>query len=354
MFLKKKIGLKDLYNFCYLMERYQAFGVSEIKTIGKYMNSIKNPGLIKIMEALQRDLKNGTAIPDAMSKHPSFFTPFTVAMARVGLNTGQMGAAWKSVADSLEQELMIKKDLETAMLIQKIFLGFLAAATMLILFVFIPKIGEVLKDMNVELPLITRITIGIGDITTSFWWLFLILGALLVTGYFYFKRQYPEKYDQAKLRIPIFSPLEYNKMQYQFARVFGICRQAGIESRTALQYAAMASSNRLMQSTLQRASTYMTSGGMAIDAACQKADIFKIIHPDFYLMFELGKSGNIAQVMIDEAEKYQKQLKRLSTTVSDKVGLFIMIPGYIVMIFLFASMELPIMSFMSTMEQGGM
>jgi len=346
-------NLSDLYNFSYVMERYNSFGIKMHEAVENYLKTVQKPALRKIMETLLRDLRNGIAFPDALSKHPSFFPAFVIAMMRIGQDSGQTGKIWEDITSYLEQEIEIGKDIRSAMWIQKVFFAFFLVAAVIIIFLVIPKMGDLLKETDMELPMVTKAVIGFGTIATSFWWLFLLAGIGCVLGYGYFKREYPEQYDALKLKVPVFSTITYDQLQYRFARVFGLCRQAGLDPVSSLRYAAIAADNLIMKNMLQKAASSLENSGLPLREALMKADVHHILHPDFFLMMQVGIAGDISEVMLKEADKYQKEMRRSAKTIGDKVGLCVMIPGYVVMILLFASMELPIMSMMQNMNLSG-
>ena len=224
-----------------------------------------------------------------------------------------------------------------------------------VLFV-IPKLGELLNDAHLELPLITKAVIGVSTLAQSFWWLFLLIG---IGGFFLYKRtkkDSPEKIEKLALKMPFFKVINYNKLQYNFAKILGLCITAGIQTSTALRYTAVASGNFMMKSTLTKAANEIENSGLQVADAVKKADTYGIIDKRFYVMLSVATTaGKIGTIMLDESENYRKEMIVASELIGDKIGLSVSIPGYLCLIALFASIEFPVMKMMQNLSNvGGM
>jgi len=354
MFNSNKPDLKDLYHFFKVIQRYNAANITISESVPMFAEEVKKLSLKKIMESLMRDLRNGVAFPNALSKHPTFFPAFIIEMLRVGESSGQNAAILDESVFFLEQEVDVKREIGSALWTPKAFLVLMFIAFLLGIFLVVPKLGELLMDTHIELPLVTQVVIGIGNLAQSFWWFFALLGTVLVFVYQYIKKEYPEQIDLFKLQIPFFKVITYNQIQYRFAKIFGLCIQAGIGTTRALQYTAMAADNIIVKNTLKKAATDIERSGISLADAIKKADVYNIINPGFYIMMRVGVStSDIGNIMLKEAENYRKDMLVASKLIGDKVGLSVTIPGYIALIILFASIEYPVMTMMQNLNSVG-
>lgn len=352
MFFSQGISDEDLYNFFYILSRYTGFGLKLNDAVALYSEKTEKQELKDLMKTIQKDLNTGIKFSDALSKHPTVFPNFIIENIRVAEISSQMSSILENLTFHLEQEIKVDKEIKSALLPQKIFLFILFLAVLIVMFFVIPRMGDLLKSTDLELPLFTRMVVGVGDFAASFWWLFLIIG---IGAYFFlrfFKQNNPEEWAGYMLKVPFFSEINYTRLQYRFAMIFGLCLQAGIDTRRALEYTANAVDNIILKKTIQNAVRLMTQRGMSIQDAIGRAnEETKILSTDFKLMLAVGATGSLDEIMLREAKKYREQTVRLSKNIGDKIGISVAVPGYIIMLIMFAALEFPIFSLLGNMSQ---
>jgi type II secretory pathway component PulF len=355
MFQKKKPNMQDLYHFFKVIKRYTAANIPEIKSVQMFQEETIKPALKKIIEMLLRDLRNGVEFPIALSKHPSFFPSFIIEMLKIGINSGQRTQILDEIVFYIEQKIDVKREVDAALWVPKVFLvGMLGAFFLAVMFV-IPQMGNLLSDSHIELPLITQIVLGIGYAAQSLWWLFAILTVGGIAGYVYAKKEYPERVDLLKLHIPFFKKITYNQMHYQFTKVFGLCVQSGVDTKKALVYTAMASNHTILKTILKKAVSDMERYGISLPDAIKKEDIHHILDPSIFIMLRTGsKASDIGNIMLNESENYRKEMLVESRLLGDKIGVTVTIPGYAALVFIFAAIEYPMIAIFQGMNMGGM
>lgn len=354
MIFYKGVSDEDLYNFFYILSRYTGFGLKLNDAVSMYADKTDNESMKSLMKSMKKDLDGGTKFSDAIGKHTDVFPSFIVEMIRIGEVSSQMSSILESLTFHMEQEIRVNREVRSALLPQKIFLVLLTIAVILILFLVIPKMGELLKSTDLELPFFTKMVVAFGDFAASFWWLFLILAvAAFFMGKSY-KENNPEEWDALMLKVPFFSELNYNRLQYRFAMIFGLCLQSGIDTRRALEYTSNAVDNLILKKTIQNAVRLMTQRGMTIqDALLRANEETKVLHQDFRLMLAVGSSGAMDEIMLSESKKYQDQMVRLSKGIGDKIGVAVAIPGYVIMLLLFMAIEFPIFTMIGNIGKIG-
>ncbi len=352
MFFNNRISDEDLYNFFYILSRYTGFGLKLNDAVALFAEKTEKQELKDLMKTIQKDLNAGLKFSDAIAKHPNVFPNFVIENIRVGEISSQMSSILENLTFHLEQEIKVDKEIKAALLPQKIFLCILFLAVVIIMFFVIPKMGELLKTTDLELPLFTRMVVGIGNFAATFWWLFLILGIAAYFGIKFYKQNNQEEWAALMLKVPFFSEINFTRLQYRFAMIFGLCLQAGIDTRRSLEYTANAVDNILLRKTIQNAVRLMTQRGISIQDAISRAnEETKILSPDFKLMLAVGATGSLDEIMLREAKKYREQTVRLSKNIGDKIGVSIAVPGYIIMLIMFAALEFPIFSLLGNMSQ---
>lgn len=356
-FGKENLSNEELCKFFRVIQKYNNAGVTLAESVSNYAENVENQKMQSLTREILRDMRNGMDFSGALSKHGEEFPAFIVEIIRVGEESGQISKVLDEIVFYLEQEIEVDREVRQALWTPKAFMAGMAVAFAVALFLVIPKMGELLNEAHIDLPLITRIVIKIGETAQSFWWLFVILAIAARIFYKQFAKKYPERAALLELKIPFFKVINYNQMQYRFSKILGLCAVANINTATSLKYTALASDNLAMKETLLRAVRDMENSGSQVWDALRKADINKIINKDFFVMLKVGATtGQLGAILTSESLNYQKDMLAASKLIGDKVGIAVTIPGYFGLILLFAAIEYPVIEMMQNMNfsAGGM
>ena len=354
---KENLSNEELCKFFRVIQKYNNAGVTLTESVANYAENVEEKRVREIAKKILRDMRNGTEFSEALSKHKEDFPAFIVEIIRVGEESGQIAKVLEEIVFYLEQEIEVDREVRQALWTPKAFMIGMAIAFAVALLIVIPKMGELLTEAHIDLPLVTQMVINIGKAAQSFWWLFLIVAVGLRIFYREMEKKYPERAALLALKVPFFKVITYNQMQYRFAKILGLCAVANIRTSTALKYTALASDNLAMKETLLRAVREMEATSSQVWDALKKADINKILNKDFFVMLRVGAAtGQLGGILMAEAMNYQKDMLAASKLIGDKVGIAVTIPGYLALILLFAAIEYPVIEMMENMNfsAGGM
>lgn len=345
---------KDLYQLFSILHQYSSAGVNPADGIALYAGECR-PAVRKVLEEVLKDLRSGSDLPTAMEKHPGFFPSFIVEMMKVNDKTGQAASIYESIEETLEQEIDLKRNVQSEILPACFLLVALALAFCIAVFFVIPMMGGMLADIGVELPLLTRFFLGVADLAVNYWYVFLAGGMGALAGLFYIKKRKPEIYARGILHLPFYKGIVYSRIQYRFARIFGLCIEAGIETSRALQYTATAVDNILLRNALENAVESINRSGTDLVTAIKKANGEGIVDTSYYAMLEAGQHGNLEKILENRASYFRKQLLAVSKTFGTKLSMSIITPGFVVLIAIFLSVYMPIFKLMGNVgTRGGM
>lgn len=344
---------KDLFQLFSILHQYISAGVNPIDGIALYAQNSR-PSVKAILEDVLINVRKGNDLPTAMEKHPEFFPTFITQMLRVNDKTGQGDSIYESIEQTLEQELDLRRNVGSEMIpIIVLFIALIVAFCVAVFFV-IPMMGEMLRDMGVELPLLTRFFIGVADFAVDYWYLILIGVGILIAGYFHIRFNKRRLYAKILLNLPFYKLIAFNQIQYRFARIFGLCIEAGIETSKALEYTASAADNILLKDLLLEANNSINKTGADLVTAIKKANSDNVLDASFYTMLEAGKNGNMERILAKRAVYFKKQLLAVSKTFGTKLSLTLITPGFVLLIAVFLSVYMPVFSLMRKIgTQGG-
>ena len=198
--------------------------------------SIVPPGMAGTMEDVRARISTGTALSEALGRHPRLFPPMYRGVVRAGERSGALAEAFASLVQQLEGEARLRARLLSATIYPAL-LAVAGTITVAVLVLFVlPRFAELLADAHASLPRSTAAVLA-----TSHWlqgaWPFL-LGAigLLVGGAFAAWRTAEGRRAMATMlvRAPLVGTLRRNILASRFARLLAVLLGGGAPLLVAL------------------------------------------------------------------------------------------------------------------------
>ncbi len=343
----KKTSIEDLYEFFYVWQMYEDFGIRAEEAVAECAKSVKNPAVKAIMAGMLKEMKNGASTADAMRKFPDFFPAYIIEMVQIGERSGQMQAILSNLVFSIDHEVEMEKDIRSAMWMPKVFIFLLAVCFCILVFYVIPRMGDVLSEIDMQLPLVTRMVLEFGYFMSSYWFLVFIILGLLVFGWYRLLEIRPDIRDIIRFRMPALGPIRLAQLHFRLTSILGMCLEANVPIRTAVRFAADSSDSYYMRGTLMMALRRMEASGSTFLDALQQSNVTNIIPDNLFILLRVGSKGNLGKIMLKLSERKQKEIIRLSKQVGDKLAFSVIMPAALVLVFLLLSIELPVWEVMN-------
>jgi len=220
-------------------------------TIVRAMEILKDrdfkPQLKMIYEKLYKDVQQGFTLSETMRLQPRTFPELLLNMYASGEASGKLEQVANKMAHHYDKENRLNGKVKSAMTYPIILLVVTIAVVMIIFTLVLPQFFKVLEDM--ELPLITRVVIGISEFLQSNW-LYVIIGVLTVIAlcqYLIRIRKVALKVDRLKIRFPIIGKLLKIIYTARFSRTLSSLYTSGISMLNALEITRTIISNTYIE-----------------------------------------------------------------------------------------------------------
>ena len=136
----------------------------------------------RLVAQILQDVEGGTSFSQALSKHPDHFQRLYIQLVNAGETGGVLDQVLQRLAENLEKSKEFRAKTKGAMIYPAIVvLAMLAVGFIMMVFV-IPKLTEMYKDFDADLPFATRALIGVSNFIARFWYIFLGLVAGGIVG----------------------------------------------------------------------------------------------------------------------------------------------------------------------------
>jgi MSHA biogenesis protein MshG len=306
-FRRRSVGLVDLLVFCRQMHTLLKAGVPIVRALAGLEESSQNPALNRILGDVRDKLQAGQDLSVGMSAHPKVFTPFMVSMMRVGELTGRLDEVFLRLYEFFVFEKKISDDVRGAMRYPVIVLAALAIAMFIVNLVVIPAFGRMFTSLKAELPLMTRILIGVSDFFVAYW-PFMVCGivAAVLGGRAYLRTPGGRYFwDWLKLRMPLVGPLVYKATLAKFSRSFALAGRSGVPIQQALTLVAEVVENAYLGARIMGMREGIERGESILRTAVNAG----VFDPVVLQMVAVGEeTGEMHALMAEIADMYEREV----------------------------------------------
>ncbi len=315
---KAKVELDDLILFCRQMYTLNSAGVPLVRALRGLVETARNPTLGEALDHVVADLESGMELSGAFSLHPKVFPPLLCRMVQVGEVTGKLDEVFLQLSVYFEREKDTISRVKSALRYPTFVLVAISFAVIFISLFVIPAFEKVFASAGAELPLPTRILMGLSSFMQSYWYvllgLFVLAVVLVKRGLQTTKGRY--FWDRYKLKIPLVGDIILRSTLVRFSRGFNMSYTAGIPLSQALGFTARAVSNSYVGEKIELIRNGIERGDTLTRSAAQ-AEIFT---PLVLQMLAVGEeSGSVDTMLEDVADFYEREvdydLKNLSSAI---------------------------------------
>jgi type IV pilus assembly protein PilC len=307
--LGNKVGLKDLAIFARQFATMASSGLSLLRSLAILEEQTQKPSLQKAIREIRRDIESGLSLSASMAKHDKIFPRLVIAMINAGETGGFLDSALDRVAVNLEKDANLRAKIKSAMTYPVIVVCFsLLMITGVLLFI-VPIFQKMFAQMGGQLPLPTRIMV-----TTShnLFWMGPLGIALTITGVTLFKRKlradyaWRLKFDQFKLRMPVFGSLLTKIAISRFSRNLGTLLAVGVPIMQALDVVGGTTGNAVITEAMKDVAKSVRSG-QPMSRALVDNPLFPAMVTQ---MMEVGEeTGQISQMLYKVADFYDHEVE---------------------------------------------
>jgi len=175
-FLGSKIGEKDVILFTRQLSLMLNSGLSLIKSLEILKNQSVNRAMTEVIDNITTDIQEGASFARAISKYDNLFSPIYMSLIKASELSGLLDRSLSRLADNLEKQQQLKNTIRAAFTYPVIIFTLMIIVVFIMMIFVIPKLTELYKDLNVQLPLATKMVIGLSNFTVTFWPLFIVFG----------------------------------------------------------------------------------------------------------------------------------------------------------------------------------
>src|ERR1039458_6960093 len=244
----KKVSPRMLENFTRLLSSLLAAGVPLSRALVILCKEASNPLAQSKWKGIYDSVVEGVTLADSMATMPETFPRVYVAMVSAGETGGFLDVVLAQIADFQVRERDLRGKVMAAVLYPAILLVLAICVLVFLMTFFIPRFQKMFEGFNAQLPLITRIIVGISYFMRHYG--LYIVGAIILIGYAVRKWAKSEegkrKWEGLMLKLPVLGPLASQFAMARFCRMLGTLLNAGVPLVQALNVARKSIGNQIL------------------------------------------------------------------------------------------------------------
>lgn len=308
-------------------------------TLGSALDMIaKQTQNYRLSQAI-RDIKimvdKGASLHVAMATRKEF-SNLMIAIARAGEEGGILESSLDRLATFLERQDELRKKILSASIYPAVVMCFALFVVLLLVTVIMPKFASVLANLNVQLPLPSKVILGFSIWLSCYWYLPLFIVLFLVLGIYILSRRKETKarLDALRLGLPLFGDIWKKTVLVRTFRTFAALVQAGVPILSALEMTGGVSGSVLVEDAFAQLAD-QAKRGVSLGEAAKK---IAIIPPLPTYMMAIGEQTGRLEIMVDKvADWFEFELdEKIKCLTSILEPLLIVSVGGVVALVVFA------------------
>ena len=321
----KTISAQDVAVFSRQLATMMQSGIPMVQAFGIVSGGQKNIRMQNLLENISSDIASGTALSEALSKHPLYFDKLYQNLVFAGENAGVLDTVLNTIANYKESIETLKGKIKKALFYPAVVIAVAILVSAILLIVVVPTFQNLFKSFGADLPAFTQLIIAASDFLIKWWWMILAMiigGVFLTINSLKRSRAFAEFVDRLLLKIPVIGQIIHNSAIARFSRTLAVTFKAGVPLVDALATVAGATGNIVYENAVMRIKDDVATG-YPLNVAMKQVGVF----PHMVMqMTAIGEEAGALDTMLYKvAEFYEQEVNNAVDALSSLIEPMVMI-----------------------------
>lgn len=305
----KRVKAEDLTVATRQLATMVSSGMTLLRALYVLEEQTDSEKLREAFTAVRKDVEAGLSLSAALGRHPDAFNDLYVAMVAAGETGGILESTLTRVADQLEKDDALRRQVRSAMIYPAMIMAFAAVVLVALVTFLVPVFEGVFEDFGGELPAITKFTVWLSHLFTQRW--YLVIGAIVLAVWAFrrWKRSERgrEQWDTLKLKMPLkIGGIVQKVALARFSRTFSGLVSAGVPMLESIEITGRTSGNRVIEKAMDEVHRSVKKGGTLAAPMRNAPAAFPAM---VVQMIGVGEeTGALEQMMSKIADFYEDQV----------------------------------------------
>jgi type IV pilus assembly protein PilC len=339
--LWEKVKPADLTVMTRQLSTMVSSGMSLLRALYVLETQTDSKKLAATLVEVRKDVEAGMLFSGALEKHSKIFGPLYTAMVRAGETGGLLESSLLRVADQLEKDNALRRQVKAAMIYPAVVIGFASIVLLGLVAFIVPVFAGVFKDFGGKLPAITQVTVGASHFVTGYWFVLFGIAFGTVFGFRKWRKSVRGRaqWDAFRLHLPLKIGTIVQKIALaRWSRTFSSLTSAGVPILQALEITGQTAGNAVVERAMGDVIASVKAGGTIAEPLKQTAVFPSMVAHMIAVGEETGALDGMLSKVADFYESEVEASVKALTSILEPVMIVVVggIVGFIVV-----SMYLP-------------
>ena len=267
MFGSNKVKTKDIAIFFRQFSVMIDAGLPLVQCLEILAANQENPAFQKTLTGVRTTVEGGSTLANAMRQYPKVFDDLATNMIEAGETGGILDIILQRLATYVEKAVKLRAAVKSALIYPVAVVSMAGLIVGALLKWVVPIFANLFVGLGVQLPLPTRVVIGLSAFIGQFWWFFIVGVVVLFFGFKQIRKDPRGKYwmDYALLKMPVIGLLFRKIAVARFTRTLGTLITSGVPILEGLSITARTSGNAVLEEALMKVRKAIEEGRTIVD-----------------------------------------------------------------------------------------
>lgn len=343
-----KVSIKDLAILARQLSVLISAKMPLVRSLRNLVKQTSNKRLKVVLAEIADQVEGGMKLSESLGKYPKIFSAFFVNIVRSGENSGRLEEVLNYLADQMEKDYELNSKIKGALIYPAFIVsGMIILGIVMMVFV-IPKLTEMLVQTGAELPLSTRILIGLSNFMRGYWWLLLIIivGGIVAFRFWLKTKAGRKSFDRLKLSMPVFGKLLQYIYIVRFTRSLRTLEMGGVDLVTGLDISSRVVGNETYKTLIVQTKEEVEDGG-SVATVFNESKLVPAMLPQMMATGE--ETGKMDEVLDKIAAFYTREISTIVDNLMSLLEPVIMVILGVAVGIMVAAVVLPMYNLSSTL-----
>lgn len=319
------VPLSDKMMFSRQLAVMISAGVPITRALEVLSQQTKNIRFQNAILNIAEDIRRGKRISEALAQYPDIFNNLYVSLVRSGDSAGNITEVLELLADQLKKEHELKSRVRGAFMYPAVIVVAMTGIGILMMTMVVPKLSQIFEDLNTDLPMLTRVIIGVSEFVSAYW--FFILGSLPVLIYIVKKLVSRDRgrvfFSWLFLKLPVLGGLTRKINSARFARTLSSLIKGGVPILEGINITTDTLSNEYYKKSMIEIHKDVKRGKTLFESIAK----FENIYPGLIVqMVRVGEeTGSLSEILYRIAGFYEEEVSNITKNLSSIIEPILML-----------------------------
>ena len=341
-YIRKRMAKKEVALFSRQLATLLKAGMPLMAALNAIIEQIDDNIFKNIIIDIKEKIEEGLSLSSALEQHSELFSDMYINMVKAGESLGSLDDIISRLAEMEEKKQRLKSKIKSALWYPTFMIIFTILIMIIMMVVIIPKITDAFTSQKRELPIPTKIVIGISNFLVDYW---MLIPLILICVYYFYKRYSAthdgrRKLDEISMKLPLVKNLYNKNIVYRFTYNLGVLLSNRVDLLKSLEIVKKIVNNIVVEEKIEEAAKMIQEGG-SISQSLRKHDFLpKIVIG----MISAGEvSDKVDEMLINIGNVYENEIDMAVTSLTSLIEPIIIVIMGIMVGAIVISIMLPIM-----------